>query len=198
LREADERRGGMTREDFGQALQNVLGKTALFGWGDLKNLVESRTKIEAGMSLEDFARALAHGTDKVESAVSLSAYRSRFGAGGPDPFEEFFLLLYLVAEVEGKLQDSDVAVLQHVLKFVPRKQRTSYEYLKAVKHEGAQKALKEYLKNLVEPALTKWSGGETDDDERHKRSKQLLDTLADIAAEREKAKSDAGGGDPQP
>jgi hypothetical protein len=88
-------------------VKDILEKTVLFGWGDLKNVVESQTKFQPGMDINSLVASLREATGKVDSAVSLSLYQRRFEGEGPFPFEEFFLLLYLLAESNKKLSQKD-------------------------------------------------------------------------------------------
>jgi hypothetical protein len=178
---------------------DVLRETTLFGWGDLKNLVESRTKVVAGMDLEGFARALAEGTDKVESAVSLSSYRSRFDAGGSDPVEEFLLLLYLVAEAKVGVQKSDLTTVQDILNSLRDPQTGSDEYLKDLKDEEAQRVLKEYMKTSEGATLRPGGAGnaeEANPDKLYGQLKDFFAALTSVLEAREKAKSDPGGDNP--
>lgn len=101
---------------LGNISKNVLKETVLFGFGDLKNLVESKVKIKAGMDFNSFADALAVVTFSGDAAINLSAYRSRFGDDkNPSPFEEFFLLLYLCQECEKELKDSEKETIRRAL-----------------------------------------------------------------------------------
>ena len=111
----------LRKASFNQAVtkQEVLKNTVLLGWGDLKNLVKSKTKYELGMSIADFAIALAKASTTADSAVSLSAYGSRFDKGGEPPIEEFFLLLYLMAESEKPLAASEKQTILQILRNIP-------------------------------------------------------------------------------
>lgn len=104
-----------------EAGRDVLKETVLFGWGDLKNLVESKTKLNPGMDIKSLVASLGKATGEVDSAVSLSAYDRRFEGKGAFPFEEFFLLLYLLAESKAELSNQDQktigSVLAHICTF---------------------------------------------------------------------------------
>lgn len=95
-------------ETEANAVATILDSTVLFGWGDLKNLVESQTKFQPGMDINSLVASLREAREKVDSAVSLSLYQRRFEAkGGPFPFEEFFVLLYLLAESNKELSPKE-------------------------------------------------------------------------------------------
>ena len=95
--------------------ENILQKTVLYAWGDLKNLVDSKLNISEGMDIESLAVALAEATEAVDSTVSLGAYRSRFKTEDQPPYEEFFLLLYLCAESNKALTASDKEAIRTAL-----------------------------------------------------------------------------------
>jgi hypothetical protein len=103
--------------EFKQALMDnkVLENTALFGYGDLKNLVELKINSESGMDINSLAKALAENAEPGDSAVTLSAYKSRFNETDTAPFEEFFLLLYLVLESGRELKKPDLQTIHQVL-----------------------------------------------------------------------------------
>jgi hypothetical protein len=97
----------------------IAEKTVLLGWGDLKHLVESKMVDKKQLPIASFAEALAETAGGVESAVTLSAYRSRFDGKGPFPFEEFFLLVYLLAESNKTLSNQDKETIHQVLDHFP-------------------------------------------------------------------------------
>jgi adenylate kinase family enzyme len=94
----------------------ILAKTVLFGWGDLKNLVESKMKFEPGMDFSMLVARLEAAAAEVDSAVSLSSYALRFRKGGSHPFEEFLVLLYLIAETNRHLSPEEKKTLKPILK----------------------------------------------------------------------------------
>jgi serine/threonine-protein kinase RIO1 len=160
-----------TKTKFKAALRDkdVLKKTALFGYGDLKNLVELKTEVESGMDADSLAQALAETTGRVESAVSLSAYRNRFEEKNPPPFEEFFLLLYLVAECGKEFSTSDRNVIHQVLKGIKVQGEETFEFLRK----------KEYIE---EDAIY---------DKLYNHRKDILEGWVEVESEDEKAKNPA-------
>jgi hypothetical protein len=130
----------------GEGRKNILKETVFFGWGDLKNLVESKTVIEHGMDINSLADALAEARGKVESAVSLDAYGSRFAdARNPYPIEEFFLLIYLVGECNEKFSPSDRRAINCVLSRIREDQGDDFELVKQkhIKEEAVSKIVRE-------------------------------------------------------
>ena len=95
------------------SISDVAKKTVLYGFGDLKNLIESRvmTKLHTGTSPPSFAAALAEAKKEMDSSLNLSTYRNRFKGEGQFPFEEFFLLLYLFAESGIPVDDDAETIL---------------------------------------------------------------------------------------
>jgi hypothetical protein len=93
----------------GADLDMIAARTPFYGYGDLKNLVASRTmmKILSSKVTPSLADAMKEATSEVEPAVNLSAYRSRFKSADEAPFEEFFLLVYLLAESGQTLSKED-------------------------------------------------------------------------------------------
>ena len=130
--------------------RDILRDTALFGWGDLKNLVESKTEIKAGMDFNSFADAMAKDIRQVDSAVSLGAYHSRFDGDGPPPFEEFFLLLYLAAESEVELNNSDKRTIYHFMDAIPDFQGDDFKQLeKSIKEAAVRREVEKYMKDIL-------------------------------------------------
>lgn len=118
---------------FREAMEDkhILRETALFGWGDLKNLVESKLKVKPGMTIDSLADALAKATEKVDAAVSLDAYRSRFAdRRNPFPIEEFFLLIYIAGEGDEKFSLLDERTINHVLRRIRKEHGADFELLK--------------------------------------------------------------------
>lgn len=134
---------------------DILRDTTLFGWGDLKNLVESRTKIEPGMNISSLTRAMQVATGKVDSAVSLSAYRSRFEGRGPFPFEEFFILLYLVALGEKGFSASDEETIHQMLNQIPNFEEESFKYLRQERIVKEQIVCDDVARYLAD-VIAKW------------------------------------------
>jgi ATPase family associated with various cellular activities (AAA) len=109
-------------DEFGRAVRagakggmGILAKTVLFGWGDLKNLVESKMKFGPGLDFRSLAEGLEKAVGEVDSAVSLNSYDLRFKVGGSHPFEEFLLLLYLIAETDRDLSREEEQAIQPIL-----------------------------------------------------------------------------------
>ncbi|HJR07768.1 MAG TPA: ATP-binding protein [Pyrinomonadaceae bacterium] len=152
---------GFKKESFEAALNKIPTATVLFGWGDLKNLVESRTKVKEGMNLESYALALLDARKGLDAAVALSAYRNRFKGNGPFPFEEFFLLLYLVAEANEDdeankadewFTDSDKETIKQLLDKIPHSKGDIFEYLKkekAIREDKVSEKVQKYMKDLL-------------------------------------------------
>jgi SpoVK/Ycf46/Vps4 family AAA+-type ATPase len=88
-------------------VSQVLQLTALFGYGDLLNLVRLRSTLDSAMDTDGIAGALANAAKTLDPAASLTAYRSRFEGNNQYPYEEFFLLLYLANESGKALSTSD-------------------------------------------------------------------------------------------
>jgi hypothetical protein len=136
---------------------DILRDTTLFGWGDLKNLVESRTKIEPGMNISSLVKAMEVATGKVDSAVSLSAYRSRFEGKGPFPFEEFFILLYLVALGKKGFSASDEETIYQMLDQIPNFEEEGFKYLRQERIVKEQIICDDVAKHL-EGVIANWRG----------------------------------------
>ena len=143
------------RVDFTQAIidNKVHEKTALFGYGDLKNLVELKIELKPGMDVNDLATALAQNAEPSDSAVTLSAYRSRFNQNGSAPFEEFLLLLYLVMESGRDLNRQDVQTIYHVLDQLEGFDGTNFEIL----NEYIDTTIYEALYTQREKIVGKWA-----------------------------------------
>jgi hypothetical protein len=102
----------ITREKLGE-------KTVLLGWGDLKWLVETGSNLGPDhLTTDSLARALAVAAGRVHPAVSLEGYRSRFEGPGPYPFEEFFLLVYLILESPKALNPAEERAIKAALQQV--------------------------------------------------------------------------------
>jgi SpoVK/Ycf46/Vps4 family AAA+-type ATPase len=91
------------RRAFEHAPDNtqLMAKTALFGFGDLQYLVKNRLRIEDQDGWEVVSQKLVRACDDVQPSVRLNAYATRFDPESRDeqrPFEEFALLLYLMAQ----------------------------------------------------------------------------------------------------
>lgn len=129
----------------------IAEKTVLFGYGDLKHLVESKMVDKKKMGLES-AKTLAAAVDakKVESAVNLSGYRSRFKEEGPSPSEEFFLLVYLLAESNSNLSSEDKTAIRQVLECL-FKERDFGKFLEniGIKEKVIRATVAKYLKDLI-------------------------------------------------
>lgn len=93
----------------------VLAATALFGRGDLSNLVNLRVRITDTQDAVSTAKALAVAAADIEPATSLASYRARFDGKSQYPFEEFFLLVGLIAESERKFSDGEREVVHLAL-----------------------------------------------------------------------------------
>lgn len=87
--------------------EDLVGRTKLFGWGDLKYLVNTATQIEAGATWETIINDLVKAASTVEPAVRLAAYKKRFGTSDPSPYEELGVLLYIVGEANEDVDGSD-------------------------------------------------------------------------------------------
>jgi len=98
---------------------DIVESTVLWGFGDLKNLVESTTRAEPLPDITAVVQMLLVAAKEVEPEIRLSSYQSRFEEKGAYPFEEFFLLLLQLAEVEKSLSRRDQEVVDHVLKQIP-------------------------------------------------------------------------------
>lgn len=110
--------GGFPSKVFSTRLGNkdVVERTVHFGFGDLKGLVENtRDSIQPGMTYKLLGEALAEAAKEIEPSTSLEAYTSRFEGMGPHPFEEFSLLLYLIAESGRRFTDAEILVMERVL-----------------------------------------------------------------------------------
>ncbi|MGB7922198.1 MAG: ATP-binding protein [Pyrinomonadaceae bacterium] len=163
-------KGKLRMPAFEAALKdkNVLAETVLLGWGDLKNLVELKTTVEPGVEIKSLAASLAKAAEQVDSAVSLSAYQNRFEGKGPFPFEEFFLVLYLVAESGRELSTSDMQAIRHVLKKIPDFQGYNFDILRKegyVKEKAICDKVQEHVTGMLaepksEPPV-KRAGAET-------------------------------------
>jgi hypothetical protein len=103
--------------DFQAALDanKVLETSALFSYSDIWNLVNVRSSIEPKMKVTEIARTLADSAKELAPATSLSAYSSRFGGDSQSPYEEFFLLVYLLGESGKARSDSDNDALYRAL-----------------------------------------------------------------------------------
>jgi SpoVK/Ycf46/Vps4 family AAA+-type ATPase len=132
--------------------QKVLEKTALFGYGDIKNLVD-KIPLRAGMNVDDLANMLAEAADPGDASVSLIAYRSRFNENSAAPFEEFFLLLYLVLESGRGLSRQDLQGIHHVLNQIEDFDRDNFETLKDYIQDTT---IYETLSNQREKILENW------------------------------------------
>jgi adenylate kinase family enzyme len=79
----------------------LIAKTALFGFGDLQHLVKNRLTVHDRDTWQRLSQKLVKASDSVQPSVRLNAYVTRFDPAEPDeqkPFEEFALLLYLIAQ----------------------------------------------------------------------------------------------------
>ncbi|MGO8899875.1 MAG: ATP-binding protein [Isosphaeraceae bacterium] len=128
----------------------IASKTTFYGYGDLKNLVESRTmtKIQADHDAPNFADAMGAAREEVDSAVNLSAYRNRFKGEDQPPFEEFFLLLYLLAESKETLDNDDKETIYLALDRIPGFQGDNLTFLlnqKSIKENAICDKLNSYL-----------------------------------------------------
>lgn len=95
-------------------LAELEKKTVLFGFGDLKHLVERELKINVDDTLDGVVKQLGNIAEDVHPAVKLSAYTNRFNVVGEQqyPFEEFAVLLYLVGEGGSKIESEDRLALE--------------------------------------------------------------------------------------
>lgn len=93
--------------------KTLKAKTALLGYGDLKGLVETKAGIKANTDLNLIKAGILNA--RVDPAITLSAYNTRFKGDGPYPSEEFFLLVYLIAEAR-ELTELDKATIKQALK----------------------------------------------------------------------------------
>jgi hypothetical protein len=97
----------------------IPASTVLWGFGDLKNLVESNTRAHPLPPLSSIVQTLIDGVQEVESDIRLKSYKSRFAGDGEYPFEEFFLLLFQLTESRTELSRQDEEVIDHVLALIP-------------------------------------------------------------------------------
>jgi hypothetical protein len=113
---------------FDAEFKKIARRTTFFGYGDLKNLVESKTmaKIQPTKAKSDpptLAEAMNEALGEVDSAVNLSAYRNRFLGQDSPPFEEFFLLVFLFAESDEshklEIKDEDKEAIYLALDRIP-------------------------------------------------------------------------------
>jgi hypothetical protein len=126
--------------------------TVHFGWGDLKGLVELTTGIHAGMTFESLAAALQTAANTVEPAVNLGAYVNRFEGNGPYPYEEFFLLVYLITECRNEFTDSEEVAITTVLKTIPGLRSNPFEDLlneRGIKEQALFQELATNLKSYI-------------------------------------------------
>ncbi|MDT5061038.1 MAG: hypothetical protein QOH63_1497 [Acidobacteriota bacterium] len=135
--------------------EKVLEKTALFGYGDLKNLVELHMDVDSVADANSLAVALREATDNVESAVSLSAYRNRFEERNTNPYEEFFLLLYLIAETKREFTSPDMQAIHHVLDQISNFQGAK-EFERLKKEYIEEDEVYDILKNRRKDILKGW------------------------------------------
>lgn len=136
--------GAFTKIDFDEEIRKaeVLKKTTLYGWGDLKNLIDSKTKIIAGMTIKSLAAAIAVATQLVDPSVELSAYRGRLQSRDEPPLEEFFLLVYLYVECEKEFTGPEKQVVHAALERVHKDGGGELNYLnKFVKDHGAYECI---------------------------------------------------------
>jgi hypothetical protein len=70
---------------------------------------------------------LSKAAEDVQSEIRLSSYKKRFEGDGPYPFEEFFLLLYLLADAEKDLSNQDREIVDYVLAKIPRSHEEAFE-----------------------------------------------------------------------
>ena len=170
--------------------KGILRETALFGWGDLKNLVESKTEVKAGMDFESFAATLAKDLGQVDSAVSLSAYHSRFDGDAQPPFEEFFLLLYLVAESQKGFTDSDKRTIHHVLDAIPDFKGDDFKSIERSIKEGAVVGkVQKHLKKI----LDEWKRNKREKEVSGKVPTQMKDLIAALVNKDEGDEAERGG-----
>jgi adenylate kinase family enzyme len=131
-------------------------KTCLLGYGDLKNLVEQK----AGLMPETDIPAIKVGllNAEVDPATNLSAYNNRFQRfrpdGGPYPLEEFFLLVYLLAE-SNKMSDGDEEMINRVLGVKRDTQTFQSFFEKEIKDEFVCGTLRNLARKLLQSAKSR-------------------------------------------
>lgn len=106
--------------------KTLKARTALLGYGDLKGLIEIKAGIDANTDVGVIKKKIFDA--KVDPATALSAYNSRFRGDGPYPSEEFFLLVYLTAEVR-QLTELEKETIRQALK-VKRRSEPFAEFVK--------------------------------------------------------------------
>jgi hypothetical protein len=90
---------------------------------------------------------LADAAGRIQPVVNLPAYSARFRGSGPYPFEEFFLLAYLLVESGQKFSDADKRVIEQVVIRLALTE-ANYDELMVrghVKDKGVSSALKPAL-----------------------------------------------------
>lgn len=121
----------LLKDDFDKFDKNtrkeLLGNTCLFVFTEMERMVEDSRR-EAGSRGRDLRSCLLDKFRSSTPTITLTAYRARFGfdkqekkdlSAKREPFEEFLLLTYLVAEAEmhrKKDQPLIKGVLKHLVK----------------------------------------------------------------------------------
>ncbi len=128
-------------------------ESRLFGYGDLKILVKDcqlTSKTDPAMIAKDLTSACSG----IVPSVKLEFYSNRFQGGdvGNELVEEFFLLVYLLAEMEAAPKDAEWAVIDTALANIKNKEEKSSDWISI--EDRLKKALPD--EQEVTSTLVKW------------------------------------------